>query len=121
MDSNPPSPRKRAHEDSPGPSSAVVNTDAAGEPKRQRTTDGEPEGEHEAGGGSDDDAGPSKQSTATGKETDDPAAVARRLTTARRYLASQTHPVIIPSYSTWFSLSTIHPIERRSLPEFFNA
>ncbi|KAK4052422.1 SWI/SNF and RSC complex subunit Ssr2 [Microbotryomycetes sp. JL201] len=53
-------------------------------------------------------------------ETDD-AAVARRLTTARRYLAKQTQPVVIPSYSTWFDLSTIHQIERRSLPEFFNS
>ncbi|GAA6031533.1 hypothetical protein JCM8097_006503 [Rhodosporidiobolus ruineniae] len=44
----------------------------------------------------------------------------KRLTTARRYLATQTHPVIIPSYATWFSLATLHPLERRSLPEFFN-
>jgi SWI/SNF related-matrix-associated actin-dependent regulator of chromatin subfamily C len=51
----------------------------------------------------------------------DPANVAKRLTTARRYLATQTHPVIVPSYATWFSLATIHPIERRSLPEFFNS
>lgn len=40
---------------------------------------------------------------------------------ATTYLASQTHPLIIPSYSSWFSLSTIHPIERRSLPEFFSS
>lgn len=39
---------------------------------------------------------------------------------ATTYLASQTHPLVIPSYSSWFSLSTIHPIERKSLPEFFN-
>lgn len=39
---------------------------------------------------------------------------------ATTYLASQTHPLIIPSYSSWFSLSTIHPIERRSIPEFFS-
>lgn len=39
---------------------------------------------------------------------------------ATTYLASQTHPLIIPSYSSWFSLSLIHPIERRSLPEFFS-
>ncbi|KAK4684991.1 SWI/SNF-related matrix-associated actin-dependent regulator of chromatin subfamily C, partial [Tremellales sp. Uapishka_1] len=38
---------------------------------------------------------------------------------ATTYLASQTHPLIIPSYSSWFSLSTIHPLERKSLPEFF--
>lgn len=39
---------------------------------------------------------------------------------ATTYLASQTHPLIIPSYSSWFSLGTIHPIERRSIPEFFS-
>ncbi|KAK0566632.1 SWI/SNF and RSC complex subunit Ssr2 [Tilletia horrida] len=39
---------------------------------------------------------------------------------AKRYLAQQTQEVIIPSYSTWFSLSAISPIEKRSLPEFFN-
>ncbi|KAJ9110671.1 hypothetical protein QFC19_001500 [Naganishia cerealis] len=36
------------------------------------------------------------------------------------YLASQTHPLIIPSYASWFSFATIHPLERRSLPEFFS-
>lgn len=39
---------------------------------------------------------------------------------ARRYLASQTHPVIIPSYSAWFDMSKIASIERKSLPEFFS-
>ena len=56
-----------------------------------------------------------------------PAAEAERPTAsdihnlATTYLASQTHPLVIPSYSSWFSLSTIHPIERRSLPEFFSS
>ncbi|KAM0790653.1 hypothetical protein ACM66B_004513 [Microbotryomycetes sp. NB124-2] len=57
---------------------------------------------------------------AAAHETDE-ASVNRRLTSARRYLAKQTQPVVIPSYSTWFDLSTIHQIERRSLPEFFNS
>ncbi|EPQ25986.1 uncharacterized protein PFL1_06441 [Pseudozyma flocculosa PF-1] len=39
---------------------------------------------------------------------------------ARKYLAAQTQEVIIPSYSTWFDMSTINAIEKRSLPEFFN-
>lgn len=39
---------------------------------------------------------------------------------ARRYLAAQTHPVIIPSYSAWFDISSIAPIEKKSLPEFFS-
>ncbi|KAF9107709.1 hypothetical protein BGX29_005226 [Mortierella sp. GBA35] len=38
---------------------------------------------------------------------------------ASRYLSQQTQEVIIPSYSAWFSLSKIHEIEQRSLPEFF--
>ncbi|KAA1472087.1 SWIRM-domain-containing protein [Dentipellis sp. KUC8613] len=40
---------------------------------------------------------------------------------ARRYLAEQTHEVIIPSYSAWFDMSKIHPVEKRALPEFFNS
>ncbi|KAL6302652.1 SWIRM-domain-containing protein [Sparassis latifolia] len=40
---------------------------------------------------------------------------------ARKYLAVQTHEVIIPSYSAWFDMSKIHQIERRALPEFFNS
>ncbi|KAF9219527.1 SWIRM-domain-containing protein [Gyrodon lividus] len=40
---------------------------------------------------------------------------------ARKYLAAQTHDVIIPSYSAWFDMSTIHPVERRALPEFFSS
>ncbi|GAV30459.1 hypothetical protein PMKS-003973 [Pichia membranifaciens] len=34
-------------------------------------------------------------------------------------LERQTHTIVLPSYSAWFSLSTIHEIERESLPEFF--
>lgn len=40
---------------------------------------------------------------------------------ARKYLAAQTHEVIIPSYTAWFDMSKIHPVERRALPEFFNS
>jgi hypothetical protein len=32
----------------------------------------------------------------------------------------QTHAIVMPSYSAWFSLTKIHEVERRSLPEFFN-
>lgn len=39
---------------------------------------------------------------------------------ARRYLAAQTHPVIIPSYSSWFDMAKIAPVEKKSLPEFFS-
>ncbi|MBW0518402.1 hypothetical protein O181_058117 [Austropuccinia psidii MF-1] len=39
---------------------------------------------------------------------------------SRQYLLAQTQPIIIPSYAAWFDLSTIHAIEKKSLPEFFN-
>ena len=40
---------------------------------------------------------------------------------ARKYLAQQTHQVIIPSYAAWFDMSKIHEVERRAVPEFFNS
>lgn len=36
-------------------------------------------------------------------------------------VTEQTHHIIIPSYSAWFDYSSIHIIEKRALPEFFNA
>lgn len=101
--------------DSPDPFSQ--NNDSL-DPKRQKTEGAEASGNDDDP--SDDEAVP-KQSTSATAPVDDAATLTKRLTTARRYLASQTHPVIIPSHSSWFSLSTIHPIERRSLPEFFNS
>ncbi|CZT43618.1 related to nucleosome remodeling complex subunit RSC8 [Rhynchosporium secalis] len=39
---------------------------------------------------------------------------------AREHLISQTHSIILPSYSTWFDMVKINNIERKALPEFFN-
>ncbi|EXJ76903.1 transcriptional adapter 2-alpha [Capronia epimyces CBS 606.96] len=39
---------------------------------------------------------------------------------ANSHLVAQTHQIILPSYSTWFDMQTIHAIEKKSLPEFFN-
>ncbi|EIN08461.1 SWIRM-domain-containing protein, partial [Punctularia strigosozonata HHB-11173 SS5] len=70
--------------------------------------------DEDGGGDSNDDA-----------DEDDPAALeaarARLEEQARRYLAAQTHEVIIPSYAAWFDMAKIHPVERRALPEFFNS
>ncbi|KAI0478780.1 SWI/SNF complex protein-like protein [Xylariaceae sp. FL0804] len=41
--------------------------------------------------------------------------------TAREHLISQTHAIVLPSYSTWFDMNDIHQIERKALPEFFNS
>lgn len=39
---------------------------------------------------------------------------------AREHLISQTHSIILPSYSTWFDMHKLNTIERKALPEFFN-
>jgi SWI/SNF related-matrix-associated actin-dependent regulator of chromatin subfamily C len=39
---------------------------------------------------------------------------------AREHLISQTHSIILPSYSTWFDMHVVNNIERKALPEFFN-
>ncbi|XDG09623.1 hypothetical protein ABKA04_009238 [Annulohypoxylon sp. FPYF3050] len=40
---------------------------------------------------------------------------------AREHLISQTHAIVLPSYSTWFDMNDVHSIERKALPEFFNS
>ena len=71
------------------------------------------------------DAGDDEGDSGDDGDEEDPAqleATRQRLEEqARKYLAAQTHEVIIPSYSAWFDMSKIHPIERRALPEFFNS
>uniref|UniRef100_A0A093V8C2 SWI/SNF and RSC complexes subunit ssr2 n=1 Tax=Talaromyces marneffei PM1 TaxID=1077442 RepID=A0A093V8C2_TALMA len=39
---------------------------------------------------------------------------------ARNHLVSQTHAIILPSYSSWFDMHQIHPIEKKAMQEFFN-
>ncbi|KAH8705923.1 putative RSC complex subunit [Talaromyces proteolyticus] len=39
---------------------------------------------------------------------------------ARSHLVSQTHSIILPSYSSWFDMHQIHPIEKKAMGEFFN-
>ncbi|XP_019760528.1 SWI/SNF complex subunit SMARCC2 isoform X2 [Dendroctonus ponderosae] len=36
-------------------------------------------------------------------------------------VTEQTHYIIIPSYSAWFDYNSIHEIEKRAMPEFFNS
>merc|ERR1711988_291332 len=35
-------------------------------------------------------------------------------------VTEQTHHIIVPSYSSWFDYNSIHAIEKRAMPEFFN-
>jgi len=39
---------------------------------------------------------------------------------AREHLISQTHSIVLPSFSVWFDMHKIHPLEKKALPEFFN-
>jgi SWI/SNF related-matrix-associated actin-dependent regulator of chromatin subfamily C len=36
-------------------------------------------------------------------------------------MTEQTHHIIVPSYAAWFDYNSLHAIERRALPEFFNS
>lgn len=33
----------------------------------------------------------------------------------------QMHHIVIPSYAAWFDYNSIHTVEKRALPEFFNS
>lgn len=75
-----------------------------------------------------DDAKTSQENGVPGAEgAGEPGTVARIEQTkasiessAREHLISQTHSIILPSYSTWFDMSKINNIERKAIPEFFN-
>ncbi|KIK69620.1 hypothetical protein GYMLUDRAFT_513465 [Collybiopsis luxurians FD-317 M1] len=120
-------PGKRSELD-PIPSGDIGNLPPEGEPVLRLESGGrvrmlKAEAEDEDGGDvsmADDDADSAEEG-----DDEDPAqleATRQRLEEqARKYLAAQTHEVIIPSYSAWFDLSKIHPVERRALPEFFNS
>ncbi|KAG0317547.1 hypothetical protein BGZ97_005204 [Linnemannia gamsii] len=90
------------------------------------TKDEETGAKIDVGSGKDQDtneAASSEQNAAMPESTDASTLAAeerlRLEEEANRYLSQQTQEVIIPSYSAWFSLSKIHEIEQKSLPEFF--
>ena len=62
----------------------------------------------------------SSQLVETGTEGQSNQTKAVLESSARSHLISQTHSIILPSYSTWFDMHTIHQLERKALPEFFN-
>ncbi|XP_077070956.1 SWI/SNF complex subunit SMARCC1 [Siphateles boraxobius] len=56
-----------------------------------------------------------------GKEDDEQCKTeVNRLIDSEDNVTEQTHHIIIPSYAAWFDYNSIHEIERRALPEFFN-
>lgn len=83
------------------------------------------EGEEDGGDVSMGEGGDDEAESGDENDDEDPAQLeATRLRLeeqARKYLAAQTHEVIIPSYSAWFDMSKIHDVEKRALPEYFNS
>jgi SWI/SNF related-matrix-associated actin-dependent regulator of chromatin subfamily C len=104
--------------------------DAPASPQPQND-DGEPEDE-EMGGtedadakkedGAADDAGDAVEGMVDGAGDDRPTSQDKSALeeSARDHLITQTHSIILPSYSTWFDMHTIHPIEKKAMNEFFN-
>ncbi|OAP55846.1 hypothetical protein AYL99_09998 [Fonsecaea erecta] len=107
--------------------------DASKTPRAQDDPDGEQE-DAEMGGVDDDakvedvdaekdGAEDSQETPATTQAADGQAAQAKSSleAAANSHLVAQTHQIILPSYSTWFDMHTIHALEKKSLPEFFNS
>lgn len=55
-----------------------------------------------------------------GREDEEGRVEMSRFSEGEESIAEQTHHVIIPSYTSWFNNNSIHSIEKRALPEFFN-
>ncbi|XP_028316401.1 SWI/SNF complex subunit SMARCC1b [Gouania willdenowi] len=55
-----------------------------------------------------------------GREDEEGRGDIPRFSEGEENITEQTHHIIIPSYTSWFNNNSIHSIEKRSLPEFFN-
>ncbi|XP_030203212.1 SWI/SNF complex subunit SMARCC1b [Gadus morhua] len=55
-----------------------------------------------------------------GREDEDGRADVSHLSDVEDNIPEQTHHIIIPSYTSWFNYNSVHQIEKRALPEFFN-
>ncbi|XP_041867430.1 SWI/SNF complex subunit SMARCC1-like [Melanotaenia boesemani] len=55
-----------------------------------------------------------------GREDEEGRGEMPRLSEGEDSITEQTHHIIIPSYTSWFNYNSIHSIEKRALPEFFN-
>lgn len=56
-----------------------------------------------------------------GRETADTALGKEQIEEkAQKFIAKQLYRIIVPSFAAWFDRDSVHEIEKRSLPEFFN-
>ncbi|KAJ3609080.1 hypothetical protein NHX12_023607 [Muraenolepis orangiensis] len=55
-----------------------------------------------------------------GREDEDGRGDVSHLSDVEDNITEQTHHIIVPSYTSWFNYNSVHQIEKRALPEFFN-
>ncbi|OJD29332.1 rsc complex subunit [Diplodia corticola] len=111
---NTPAPASDNPLDAPeGPRPDTEDADAADDEEMGGMDDTKKEG-----GSPEKDAGDNADAAADDQPTQTKSALENQ---ARSHLIAQTHAIILPSYSTWFDMNTIHNIERKALPEFFNS
>ncbi|KAF3482779.1 RSC complex subunit RSC8 [Arthroderma uncinatum] len=77
-------------------------------------------GENDAVDGDADTSTIQNQVDGTADGTSDQSKIATEAS-ARSNLIAQTHAIILPSYTSWFDMNTIHSVEKKALPEFFNS
>ncbi|EEQ31403.1 SWI/SNF and RSC complex subunit Ssr2 [Microsporum canis] len=111
----------------PNPNPSDNPLDAPPSPKGQNDDmeDEEMGGTHDSKGDNEtgDDADTSTLQNQTDGAAEGPSDQSKAATeaTARSNLIAQTHAIILPSYTSWFDMNTIHPVEKKALPEFFNS
>lgn len=102
--------------------SPAPQDDPEGEPEDAEMGGVEEDNKAEDGDAEKDDAVEDPQATPAPQNTTEKTQTNEELAAAANsHLVQQTHQIILPSYSTWFDMHQIHPLEKKSLPEFFNA
>nr|XP_026497403.1 SWI/SNF complex subunit SMARCC2 [Vanessa tameamea] len=102
------------------------NTDVAPTPESERSTDtpAPASGAAEASAAPDAPATPAPAMDAhddsQGKHSDSNTQEMLTKEELEDNVTDQTHHIVVPSYSAWFDYNSIHTIEKRALPEFFN-
>ena len=103
------------------PNSPPAADEPDGEPEDAEMGGVEDDAKAEDGEGEKDAMEDTQATPAPATEADAKAQNAAIEAAASSHLIAQTHQIILPSYSTWFDMHTIHPLEKKSLPEFFNS
>lgn len=126
-----PSPKKSQE---PGESDNPLDAPLSPKPQNEDQGEAEAEAEDEEMGGTQEeprnedgvvdgvgDASTSQQQTDGNVDEPSPAQTkAAAEASARTHLASQTHSIVLPSYSSWFDMHIVHAVEKKGLLEFFN-